>query len=160
MNEWSLSGYSGSMLRRSHLKVTLDQWVTKVLKQWPICGLCHRIAFIAHIVVGRLFGICSDFIGSRRISNSRCWMVVEDIPDRNSMWVTIADVCGFIFSSAVNVCDKVTDYFVDRTSFPQNSHALYLSPSLLNIVEESFDSDFTGLWGDGFAPVLSWSSSF
>ena len=41
------------MLRRSHLKVTSDQWVTKVLKQWPICVLCHRIAFIAHIVLGR-----------------------------------------------------------------------------------------------------------
>ena len=57
------------------------------------------------------------------------------------MCVIIADVCGFIFSSAVNVCDKVTDYFLDWTSFPQNSHVLSLSPSLSNVIEESFDSE-------------------
>ena len=72
-------------------------------------------------------------------------ILVKDTPGQNfliSMSVIIADVCGFIFSSAVNVCDKVTDYFLDRTSFPQNSPALSLSKLSLNVIEESFDSEF------------------
>ena len=72
-------------------------------------------------------------------------ILVKDTPGQNfliSMSVIIADVCGLIFSSAVNVCDKVTDYFLDRTSFPQNSPTLSLSQSSLNVIEESFDSEF------------------
>ena len=135
-SEWIFWIYVEKISPQGHIRSVSDQSSQTVANLWAVSSHCFHCSHCFGSTLRDLFWFyweSEKIIFTLLDGSGGPVILVKDILGQNfliSMWVIIADVCGFIFSSAVNVCDKVTDYFLDRTSFPQNSHALYLSPSL------------------------------